>query len=257
MKKALLLIIIFLLGNVAWAQTVPEGINYVIVDGKSITITESRRSGPTVNIPGQIQGLPVTAIGDGAFAYSGLRNITIPSTVTSIGYSAFQYSGLTSIAIPPSVTSIGGRAFRSCFNLTSITIGSSVRSIGSEAFYGCNGLTSVIISSSVTAIGEGAFHECDSLASITVDRLNPVYASVDGVLFDKSMRTIVAYPAGKNTRTYAIPPSVTSIDNYAFAWCSSLVSVSIPSSVTVIGDYAFGYCSSLTSVTIPSSTTSI
>ena len=51
--------------------------------------------------------------------------------------------------------------------------------------------------------------------------------------------------------------SVTSIGGSAFAYCSSLTSVTIPNSVTSIGDYAFYHCFSLTSVTIPNSVTSI
>ena len=44
--------------------------------------------------------------------------------------------------------------------------------------------------------------------------------------------------------------SVTSIGNYAFAWCSSLTSVTIPESVTSIGNAAFGDCSLLTDITV-------
>ncbi len=51
--------------------------------------------------------------------------------------------------------------------------------------------------------------------------------------------------------------SVTSIGEGAFAYCSSLTSVTIPNSVTSIGEYAFRDCSGLTSVTIPNSVTSI
>ena len=48
-----------------------------------------------------------------------------------------------------------------------------------------------------------------------------------------------------NEATY----SVTSIGDGAFAYCSSLTSITIPSSVTSIGEDVFWYCSSLTSVT--------
>ncbi|MBD5263191.1 MAG: leucine-rich repeat domain-containing protein [Bacteroides sp.] len=54
-----------------------------------------------------------------------------------------------------------------------------------------------------------------------------------------------------------IPNSVTEIGEFAFYGCSSLTSVSIPDSVTEIGNYAFAWCSSLTSVTIPNSITEI
>ena len=51
--------------------------------------------------------------------------------------------------------------------------------------------------------------------------------------------------------------SVTSIGNQAFYHCDSLTSVTIGNSVTSIGDEAFFNCGSLTSVTIPDSVTSI
>ena len=56
-----------------------------------------------------------------------------------------------------------------------------------------------------------------------------------------------------NSTTY----SVTSIDGFAFRFCSDLTSISISESVTSIGYSAFSGCSGLTSVTIPSSVTSI
>jgi hypothetical protein len=94
------------------------------------------------------------------------------------------------------------------------------------------------------------------LTSITADNQNPAYASIDGILFDKSLQTIIAYPAGQQERTYAIPSSVTVIGERAFFDCGSLTNLTIPSSVRSIGEYAFYNCS-LTSITIPSSVTSI
>jgi len=207
---------------------VPDGLEYEVVDGRSVTITGYNGDAATLNIPAQIQGLPVTVIGEWAFVERfRLTSVTIPSSVTSIGKHAFDGSRLISITIPSSVTSIGEYAFSGC-RMTSITIPSSVTSIGDSAFSG-------------------------SFTNITVDSRNPAYASIDGVLFDKNIRTIISYPSGKTARTYTIPSSVTSIGNRAFTICSSLTNITIPSSVTSIGRLAFYYCSSLTSVTIPSS----
>ena len=66
-----------------------------------------------------------------------------------------------------------------------------------------------------------------------------------------------AFAACSSLISVTIPNSVTSIGNYAFDWCNSLTSVTIGNSVTSIGDDAFISCSGLTSITIPNSVTSI
>lgn len=50
---------------------------------------------------------------------------------------------------------------------------------------------------------------------------------------------------------------VTSVSDYAFDCCTTLVSVSIPESITSIGNSAFSSCKSLTSVTLPDTVTYI
>lgn len=50
-----------------------------------------------------------------------------------------------------------------------------------------------------------------------------------------------------------IPDSVTSLGDGTFYNCTSLASIVIPDGVTSIGDYAFADCKSLTSITIPDS----
>ena len=113
------------------------------------------------------------------------------------------------------VTSIGTQAFGSCASLTSITIPDGVTSIGEGAFGRCSSLTSITIPESVTRIEDYAFLDCTSLTSLLVDTGNPNYISVDGVLFNKSMTSLLVYPAGK-AGTYTIPDGVTSIGDYAF-----------------------------------------
>ncbi|MBR4711388.1 MAG: leucine-rich repeat domain-containing protein, partial [Clostridia bacterium] len=125
------------------------------------------------------------------------------------------------------------------------------------AFALCDGLTAVTIPDSVTSIGFVAFSSCAKLKAIVVSPGNPVYADLDGVLYTKALDSIVAYPAGKEESAYRIPAGVTSIGDYAFAYCGGLTSVTIPDSVTSIGEAAFGRCGGLTSVSIPDSVTSI
>ena len=160
-----------------------------------------------------------------------------------------------------------------------IVIPDAVTSIGEGAFDGCKKLTSVVIPDSVTSIGASAFSNCVMLETIETSSTNANFQTIDGVLFTKDGKTLLAVPGGKEGKfvipgsvtsigasafwgctsltSVVIPESVTSIEKWTFAGCESLTSVEIPDSVTSIGDYAFIGCESLTSVKISDSVTSI
>ena len=159
------------------------------------------------------------------------------------------------VEINEGVTTIGAGAFSSIKTLASVAIPNSVTSIGGGAFFGPNykDLTSVTIPSSVTSIGTYAFLR--GLSSINVDEGNQAFTSVDGVLFNKDMSRLIAYPAKKEGASYIIPKSVTVIENGAFAH-TKCTSLTIPNSVTTIGENAF-FSTSISSYIIPSSVSSI
>ena len=107
------------------------------------------------------------------------------------------------------------------------------------------------------SVGEGAFNSTTALASITVDSVNPAYTSVAGVLYNKTITQVVAYPAGKVATSYTIPSGVTSIGNFAFYKALNLASIVLDSGITTIGDFAFYGASGLTGIGIPAAVTTI
>ena len=137
-------------------------------DATTGTIKKYNGNDAVVNIPSEINGTPVTTIGNAAFRDSSVTSVTIPDSVTFISDSAFAYcSNLTNISIPNSVTSIGFSAFGGCTKLESITLPSSLRSISEALFSGCSQLTTIHIPVSVTSIENDAFDGCPSSMTVT------------------------------------------------------------------------------------------
>ena len=153
----------------------------------------------SVSVPDTVNGLPVTSFWNLAFSDDRfLTNVTVGDNVTNIANDTFiRCTNLTGVTMGKNVTDIGYYAFADCTSLPTVTLGPNVSSLETGAFWGCTSLTNVIIPSSVTNVGGAVFAGCSNLASITVDALNRVYSSEDGVLFDKSQTELLFYPPGK------------------------------------------------------------
>ncbi|MCL2190677.1 MAG: leucine-rich repeat domain-containing protein [Treponema sp.] len=126
-------------------------------DDGGITLTRYTGHERNVVIPWQLQGMPVTGIGSGAF-WGGfhLTGVTIPGSVIHIRDRAFANNRLTSVAIPNSVVYIGSLAFE-MNRLTSINVPDSVIHIGDGAFANNPTLTSITIGDGVGVLYEGVF----------------------------------------------------------------------------------------------------
>lgn len=136
-----------------------------------------------VSIPEEIEGLPVTVIGDDCFfARDIIRSISLPNTVTRIGEQAFAMcKGLTELILPDSIVEIGSRAFRDCRGLKKVILPKKLKSLPVGVFSFCNlvdpeivlpdeleviednafwcaGVFDLIIPDSVKQIGVGAFY---------------------------------------------------------------------------------------------------
>ena len=158
------------------------------------------------------------------------------------------------IVIPEGVTNISEYAFNDCINLRTVSIANSVTSIEDAAFQGC-GLRNVEIPAGVLTLGFAVFNACNNLQSILVNKSNPAYRDIDGVLFTKDGKTLVQFPCARDG-SYTIPQGVEVIDSMSFCW-SSISDVTIPNSVWQINWSAFCASQNLNELRIPASVTNI
>lgn len=135
--------------------------------------------------------------------------------------------------------------------------GMVVTRLGKQFHENCRirGLTDITIPASITNIG-AVFANCPELSHISVDPANPVFSSVDGVLFDKHQTTIIRYPQTR-AGDFVLPNTVTCIGAYAFSNNPGLTNITFPNSVTNIEAFAFRGCCRLVSLNIPCSVVSI
>lgn len=112
----------------------------------------------------------------------------------------------------------------------------------------------IFIPDTITHITGNPFQMFSALTNFVVSPDHPVFAEMEGVLFRKDDKALIAFPNGMRTQTYRVPYGILAIDDYAFAY-SKLMMVTMPDSVTSVGAHAFHYCKSLKSITLPDSVT--
>lgn len=249
-------------------------------DATTGTIKKYNGNDAVVNIPSEINGTPVTTIGNAAFRDSSVTSVTIPDSVTEIGANAFagctnltsvnyiggDWSKLTIQSGNPAVEDAAKDAaneqlfdFEFILNNTAVVVirykgtaadvtipsrykGKPVTVIDPVAFYNNSAVTSVTIPDSVTAIPDYAFGFCSQLTNISIPN------SVTFIGFS-------AFNSCTSLKSITLPSSLSTIQSYAFYNCGNLKTIRIPVSVTSIGNCAFDVCPSLMTVTYPGSKT--
>lgn len=197
-------------------------------DDGTVTITGGNIVTPKLEIPAELEGKKVSAIGMNAFTGNNV---------------------ITDLVIPEGVTTLNWYCFNTCENLETVTLPDSLEFIDSWAFERCSKLKTINVPANVTRINGGAFAQNSSMTSITCDPANKNYVSVDGVLFTKDMKELVAYPGGIQGG-YTVPATVNHIGDAAFYGALGLDSVTILGNLDFIGFEAFAECSKLTDVAI-------
>ena len=231
---------------------------FQVTDGLA-TITEYAGTETNVVVPTLLDGYPVVAIGQYAFADNRtMTSVTLPAGLTEIGRGAFSSCRyLANVTLPASLLTIGDYSFSYCSALADIPLPEGLLTIGNYAFSPCSVLTSITIPGSVTSIGTGTFQRCRSLTAINVNETSAIFKSLDGVLYDGAATTLLQYPNGRTDTSYSIPAGVTAIGVYAFAYSRNLTSMTIPDGVTTIAQRAFDNCDYLASVALPASISSM
>ena len=184
-----------------------------------------------------------------------VTTLEIPDDVTKISaYSFYNADCIQSVSIPDSVTSIGRESFQNCDNIISAKAPQSVMGMGLSTIFKSSyqKLQSLCLRANVTAIGADEFNGCRALTHIEVEAGNVCYVKgEDGCLYDIERKQLLFCPRDKERIN--IPKGVTTIGNFAFQYCTNLVSVSMPNTLQTIGTYSFQGCSKLSGVTIPNS----
>ena len=180
---------------------------YALNDDGSASITKYNGRDAALTIPSELDGHPVTAIGDHAFDSCGfLTSVTIPEGVASIGVQAFAYcKALSGLSLPDSLRSVDGWAFIWCVSLCEVCLPEDLVTLGDYAFSSCASLASVSIPDSATSVGVNPFEACSQLTQIAVSPDHPCLETIDGVLFDKSSGTLICYPGGLDAPSYCVP----------------------------------------------------
>lgn len=213
------------------------------LDG-TIIITKYTGRDETLEIPNEIDGRSVTALGDYAFeGCKNLQSVSIGATVDIMGVNPFlACSNLESIELSPEQTHFaimdGALVNTDTMKLISYPCGlkqetyvipQRIRSIGQESFWYCAYLSEVTVPDGVMDIEPAAFIGCTRLETANIGR-NVISIEDNAFAFCTAVRSI------------NIPESVTTIGKEAFFCCSCLQTLSISDSVRFIGKEAFRGC---------------
>lgn len=128
---------------------------YVAITGFDGTVTE-------VEIPAEIDGLPVTVIGERAFENAtSLESVVVPENVTTLSSKCFnKCTSLKSISLPSTLKTIKYQAFYNCISLESIEIPKGTTTLEHNVFNGCANLRTVIINNGVPELRVWTFQKC-------------------------------------------------------------------------------------------------
>ena len=171
------------IGSPITSLYLPEGLEEI--DGMWSGWTEEGPAAPyrvkltKVNIPSTVK-----KIGENAFAYTGIRHITLPEGLEIIESGVFANSYLQdTLVIPSTVTQIRTGAFANCRQLTAVILPAGLQGIMGDAFAGCSSLDYIeCLGSEPPAIEENTFSgvEKDNFTVVVPEGAVEAYKNAPG-----------------------------------------------------------------------------
>ncbi len=225
----------------------------------------SCRSLKTVKLPATL-----TSLGAFAFAQSGLTQVDLTEyQPTSLPEGVFMGTDLVAVDLPDNLTYIDHNAFRDCVFLKKVRFGQAELQLMSNVFYN-TGLDELYIPDNLTYIGEYSLVGLRDLKAFTVSPTHPKYQSIDGLLFSRDGRKLIAAPGGmtgeltlpaslevlgfgafENSRLEKInfhPDSNILTFGYRCFYNAAIKELTVPQTVVNFDFYAFAMCRELTAV---------
>lgn len=197
---------------------------YAVIDG-SAAVTGYLGADRIIEIPSELDGLPVTRIYTAAFASVACTELTVPESVKTIDKLAFYGCTMLDTLTVRGAETIGESSFDDCSSLRVLNLNGSCRSIE----------------------GDEPFALCYSLTDINISGSGEAYSSENGVLYNADKSKLILYPPAKTDKKFTAPKSVKEIAQSAFFNAVNLESADL-SHVEMIGPYAFENCIKLTKV---------
>ena len=187
-----------------------------------------------------------------------LKYIELPEGIkyTSSGM-FFGCSNLEKAVLPESLENIALPGFNNCYKLKEVNIPSKITELPQQCFYNTYELTHIYLNN-VTKLGNTAF--CGSgITTLGVNKLkeigNEVFSNSNLVYFNSGTVETIGYRAFigcKNLISVKFDSALTSIGDYAFQDCTSLINVDMKDStkLTKLSGSCFDRCNSLTNIII-------
>lgn len=202
-------------------------------------ITSYIGAGAIVNIPAEVEGVPVASIGREAFAgNTTITTVILPSSVVNIGLKAFfMCSSLREISLTY-IKAVGNEAFRGCA-LEEVQLPPILENLGKYSFAETL-ITEITLPKDLVRAGDYTFAGCSRLCKVTFAEGN---TTITGRMF---------YNCSSLTE-FEVPEQITTIEGYAFSSCENLTRISISKTVTTMKEGIFYNSPNVVIVTTPGS----